>query len=159
MCFNTDIPDEDGSLAAELTETYLEGADMGDFNSMSPGLIDVNDMFLTQFRWPLVVISAFLFPQLLSVLFIKAPTYEMAQLVSASDPVYFYAFNFLGRNSLFDYVFIRSPPPFPHGVCHADELIYLWVYPFPSIPPGLNRTEQALSDQMVKVWTNFVIHG
>lgn len=45
------------------------------------------------------------------------------------------------------------------GVSHADDLIYLFIFPFPSLPPGLNRTEEALSKQMLQVWTNFVIHG
>ena len=45
------------------------------------------------------------------------------------------------------------------GVAHADELIYLYKFPFKSIPPGLNATEQVLSNKMGHVWTNFVIHG
>ena len=37
--------------------------------------------------------------------------------------------------------------------------MFLFKYVFPSIPPGLNATEQILSDQMGQVWTNFVIYG
>jgi hypothetical protein len=45
------------------------------------------------------------------------------------------------------------------GVAHADELIYLFIFPFASVPPGLNRTEEELSKKMLQVWTNFVIYG
>jgi hypothetical protein len=45
------------------------------------------------------------------------------------------------------------------GVCHSDELIYLYVIPFPSIPPGLNVSETKLSKKMLQTWTNFVKYG
>jgi hypothetical protein len=38
-------------------------------------------------------------------------------------------------------------------------MMFLFKYVFPTIPPGLNATEQILSDQMGQVWTNFVIYG
>jgi hypothetical protein len=45
------------------------------------------------------------------------------------------------------------------GVSHADELIYLFIYPFQSIPPGLNASETDHSMKMLQVWTNFVKFG
>ena len=124
-----------------------------------------------------------------SVLFMKAPTYEMSQLVSQYNPnAFFYSFEFDARNSLFIYIFNNNPPPIPHGIYallilititladisyfqiarlyfdisgvdHGDELIYLFVYPFPSVPPGLNKTETDLSMKMLQTWTNFVKYG
>ena len=41
----------------------------------------------------------------------------------------------------------------------SDELIYLFKFPFPSVPPGLNATEQVVSHQMSQTWSNFVIYG
>ncbi|EFX83387.1 hypothetical protein DAPPUDRAFT_240264 [Daphnia pulex] len=71
-----------------------------------------------------------------SVLFLKGPTYENSQLVSQHNPnAFFYSFD------------------------HADELIYLFIYPFPSIPPGLNASETQHSMKMLQVWTNFVKFG
>jgi hypothetical protein len=120
---------------------------------------------------------------MLSVLFLKAPTYETSQIVSQHNPnAFYYSFEFEGRNSLNDYSFSRNPVPVPHGirllavpffsriktlsiyyldpgVAHADEMIYLFVFPFPSIPPGLNAAEEELSKKMLQVWTNFVIYG
>jgi len=131
------IPDPDNVLADQLTEKYFKGADMGNFTSMTPGFTDM-----------------------CSVLFLKGPTYITAQYNAQHNPnTYWYSFNFEGRNSLFTYFFIKSDPPIPHGVCHADELIYLFKYPFPSVPPGLNATEQVVSQQMSQAWSNFVIYG
>lgn len=45
------------------------------------------------------------------------------------------------------------------GVDHADEMIYLFIYPFPSDPPFLNEREKDLSMKMIQVWTNFAIYG
>jgi len=131
------IDDPTGELAAQLTEKYLGTAEMGNFTSMTPGLTDM-----------------------LSVLFLKAPTYETSQLVSQHNPnAFYYSFEYEGRNSIFEYTFASNPVPVPHGVSHGDEMIYLFVYPFPSIPPGLNKTEEEFSKKMLQVWTNFVKFG
>ncbi|XP_046631314.1 cholinesterase 1-like [Daphnia pulicaria] len=131
------IDDPTGELAAQLTDKYLGTAEMGNFTSMTPGLTDM-----------------------CSVLFLKGPSYEISQLVSQHNPnAFFYSFEYEGRNSIFNYVFAGNPPPFPSGVAHADELIYLFIFPFASVPPGLNRTEEELSKKMLQVWTNFVIYG
>lgn len=45
------------------------------------------------------------------------------------------------------------------GVDHADEMIYLFIYPFPSQPPLLNDEEEKLSRKMIQVWTNFAKYG
>lgn len=37
------IPDPTGAVAANMTQTYLSGAEMGNFESMTPGLTDVRD--------------------------------------------------------------------------------------------------------------------
>jgi hypothetical protein len=54
---------------------------------------------------------------MLSVLFLKAPTYETSQLVSQHNPnAYFYSFEYEGRNSIFTYAFAVNTPPVPHGI-------------------------------------------
>lgn len=37
----TEIQDDNGAIAAEYVSKYLRGAEMGNFVSMAPGLIDV----------------------------------------------------------------------------------------------------------------------
>ena len=124
--------------------------------------------------------------QICSVLFLKDPTWELIRLTSPYESNgFFYSFEFDARNSLYTYLFVGDRPPIPHGnffllalvnpnylisqwrnfadisigVDHADELIYLWVYPFPSVPPGLNQTETVLSKRMLQTWTNVVTYG
>ena len=102
--------------------------------------------------------------QIFSVIEMKAPTYEYAQALSDWAPkTFYYAFNYLGRHSIYDIVFVTNKPPIPHGVTHADELLYLWVFPFPEGSDNnnrkLNASEQTVSDRMIQVWTNFVING
>lgn len=54
---------------------------------------------------------------MLSVLFLKAPTYETSQIVSQHNPnAFYYSFEFEGRNSLNDYSFSMNPVPVPHGI-------------------------------------------
>nr|CAH0102948.1 unnamed protein product [Daphnia galeata] len=131
------IEDESGELAVQLTEKYLGDAEMGNFTSMTPGLTD-----------------------LCSVLFIKESTYENLQLIAQHNPsAFFYSFEYEGRNSLCNAFFIGNQPPVPHGVCHSDELIYFFIYPFASLPSGLNASETELSHKMLQTWTNFVKYG
>lgn len=53
-----------------------------------------------------------------------------------------------------------SEYPWDHGVCHGDEMIYLFAFPFPGQDPStLNDEELELSKKMVKAWTNFVKTG
>ena len=109
-----DIEDENDELATALTEKYLGDADMGNFASMTPGLTDVSGLHKLQVEFEITI---WFIEQLCSVLFLKAPTYEMMQYHSDHNAnSYFYAFNFEGRNSLFTYIFIRDPPPIPHGM-------------------------------------------
>ncbi|KZS04109.1 Carboxylic ester hydrolase [Daphnia magna] len=134
------VRDDTGVLADALVDKYLADADMGDFTSMTPGLTDM-----------------------LGVLFLKSAGYETVRLHSLhNEHSYWYSFNYEGRNSLFIYLFASNPPNYPpvdHGVDHADEMIYLFIYPFPSDPPFLDEREKDLSLKMIQVWTNFAYYG
>jgi len=126
------IPDQDGSVAKALTEKYLSKTKIGDFTSMTPGLIDMT-----------------------GVTFIKSAGYENVMLHSKHNPnSYWYSFDFDGRYSLYFYMYFGHWPPYPHGVSHADELMYLFEFFFP-----FNATEKLLSKRMLKVWTNFAKYG
>ena len=47
----------------------------------------------------------------------------------------------------------------PLGVCHADDLIYLFDPVFRGLLPELPFTEKAVRDTMTTAWLNFAIHG
>lgn len=46
----TGIPDPTGQIAANMTQTYLGGAEMGNLTSMTPGMVDVRKHFCL-FDW------------------------------------------------------------------------------------------------------------
>ena len=101
----------------------------------------------------------FYFAKLCGYLFFKWPVYNMARwAANHNSQTFLYSFNFVGRNSFFSYTFPTNPPV-PHGASHVDEMMYSWVWPFFSIPVGLNISEILLSDKMIQMWTNFVIYG
>lgn len=127
------VEDPDGQIAKEYTEKYLGSAQLGDFQSMVAGLTDMT-----------------------GVLFEKEGAYQTVQLHSKFNPnSYWYAFNYEGRFSLFNVLFAGHIPPIPHGVCHADEMLYLFAFP----TFGNNFTEAILSQRMIQVWTNFAKYG
>ena len=47
----------------------------------------------------------------------------------------------------------------PMGVCHADDLIYLWSPVFGIGELALNAEESAIGDTMTTAWTNFAVSG
>jgi len=127
------LTDESGELAAALTAKYLANAELGNFASMAPGLIDM-----------------------CSVLFFKESCHETTILHSKFNPnSYWYSFIFEGRNSLWNAVFRPPRPPMEHGVSHADELLYMFNFPTYTN----NATEAVLSRRMLDVWTAFAKYG
>jgi len=126
------IPDDTGAVADALKSKYLSKTQLGNFTSMVPGLIDMT-----------------------GVTFIKSAGYENVVLHSKHNPnSYWYSFDYEGRYSLYFYMYFGHWPPYPHGVSHADELIYLFEFLFP-----LNANEKLLSQRMLKVWTTFAKYG
>ena len=56
--------------------------------------------------------------------------------------------------SLGEYSFTQNFGIDPIGVCHADDLIYLWG--LPTWPIGtLNEADEEMRSMMTTVWTNF----
>lgn len=90
------------------------------------------------------------------MLFLKEGGYQTVQIHSRFNPnAYWYSFNYEGRFSLYTVLFFPNLPPIPHGVCHADELIYLFAFP----TYGNNFTEAIVSQRMLQVWTTFAKYG
>jgi len=124
------IADETGELAEALTEKFFDGLEMGNFRSMIPGMIDLG-----------------------TVLFFKETCHQKVITHSKFNPnSYFYYFTYDGRFSLCRAI---TPPGAHHGVCHGDDLIYMFDYP----TFGHNETEAVMSEQMLDVWTTFAKYG
>ena len=65
--------------------------------------------------------------------------------------VYQYIFTYEGQNSLTKFFGIQEPI----GVCHADELFYLWKL----FNTTLNEADTAVMKTMVSNWVNFATEG
>jgi len=66
-----------------------------------------------------------------------------------NNSTYFYSFEYEGQ-------YTRQPDtvPFPGGVAHADDLIYLFL-----LSEELDENETTLSGMMVDYWANFATSG
>jgi para-nitrobenzyl esterase len=85
------------------------------------------------------------------------PSRVAAQQLSANKPAYTYEFSDEKAPELLLPV-PMSDPTFVYGAAHASELQFVWDLPTPA-GMGLSSDEQALSDTMVKYWTQFAKTG
>lgn len=78
------------------------------------------------------------------------------RLPYATAPTYTYVFDHLGSGSASEYF---GGGDLKLGVCHADELQYLfsWGVVLPTTVP--TKRDVAIREAMVEMWTNFAIHG
>jgi len=101
---------------------------------------------------------------LFSALFMKAPILRTAEILSRRVPeVYFYSFEYAGRNSLWNFlglVPILVPelapliPPFDGGTTHGDDLLYMFTLPM--FPTQIDLT---VSRNYCTYFTNFATNG
>lgn len=129
------IDDKTASVSRSMQMTYLPDAEMGDWDSMIGGMIDLSGvMFLKSGLWELT---------------------RRASLAAPEYPFYFYSWEYEADDSLFDWIFMSVPDiPMPGGVSHADELLYLF-----HLPSDHDDRQKIMVDRMTKIWTNFAIHG
>lgn len=82
--------------------------------------------------------------------------YLRKRLESATAPTYAYVFDHLGSASASE---IFGGGNLQMGVCHADELQYLfsWEEVFPTTVP--TKRDIVIREAMVEMWVNFAIHG
>ena len=78
----------------------------------------------------------------------------MFYLIKHSVKTYLYFLTYQGR---FSYTQLYGIDPM--GVCHADDLIYLWSPVFGIGELALNAEESAIRDTMTTAWTNFALSG
>jgi para-nitrobenzyl esterase len=79
------------------------------------------------------------------------PMLRAAQALSAGGRVYAYEFN----DPKAPQIFLPPVPDFEYASAHASEIQYLFTLP----KSTLSAEQKALSDQMVKYWTNFAKTG
>uniref|UniRef100_A0A1A9X418 Carboxylic ester hydrolase n=1 Tax=Glossina brevipalpis TaxID=37001 RepID=A0A1A9X418_9MUSC len=72
-----------------------------------------------------------------------------------SSPVYMYRFAFDGALGLYKRMLGLQRP----GVCHGDELGYLFKFGFFNLNLDPNSMEVVVKNRMVRMWTNFAKYG
>ena len=80
---------------------------------------------------------------------------NIMSLLQISNNVYHYFFNYVGTVSNAERWFNIHRPEL--GACHGDELLYL--IPDKSVDALVTETDRAISDLLVKFWTNFAKSG
>jgi len=89
-----------------LDDTYFDSWQLGDLAAMQPGLID-----------------------LLGVFFLKASSYTMVKENSRLNPSYWYSFDYVSEHKSAFHALYMDPTLKANvtpGVCHGDELLYLF---------------------------------
>lgn len=129
------IEDKTASISNSMRMTYLPDATMGDWDSMIGGMIDMSGvMFLKSGLWELT---------------------RRASLAPTTSPIYFYSWEYEADDSLFDWIFMSFPDiPVPGGICHADELLYLF-----HLPAVHDDRQKVMVDRMTQIWTDFAKYG
>ncbi|XP_046395467.1 juvenile hormone esterase-like [Ischnura elegans] len=125
------VKDPNFWLVDAIESRYEPPNAVGNFTLLMPGLIDI-----------------------LGAAFLKGPTYHVVQFNSQYVNSYHYTFNYNGSKSLWSMIGNKNSP-FPGGICHSDELLYIFSIPlFP-----LNEKDKHVSHKMVALWTNFATYG
>nr|CAD7257249.1 unnamed protein product [Timema shepardi] len=147
------IEDPTGLVVQTLTEKYFGHGELGNFSKMTPGLVDdgVEGGACAGLHGVLSVLPT---PQICGVSLLKASAFRTVLENSRVQPSYLYSFNYDGQFTMFGYG-EEVDYPFPGGVAHSDDLIYL----FPHHDKNLSDAELAVANTMVDLWTNFAATG
>ena len=95
-----------GQSVEELLQIYFNSNELGRPAAIMPGLSRIMARFI-----------------------MNQPTYEFGLLLAPHVPVYLYSFDYLGDNSLIEYLLppkAEGEPPLEPGVNHSDDLLYLF---------------------------------
>ncbi|KAK9510784.1 hypothetical protein O3M35_005496 [Rhynocoris fuscipes] len=126
------IDDTTGAITDVFKDKFFEQNEMGNFTAMTPGLVDICGVTL-----------------------LKACTLKQARKnLKYNKNTYLYTMNYMGHLTKFGYG-EEVNYPFPGGVAHSDDLIYL----FPFSKGNLTESEMVVAKTMVELWTNFAIYG
>ncbi|KAK4321531.1 hypothetical protein Pmani_007653 [Petrolisthes manimaculis] len=130
------LKEENGVVANSMRLSYLPNAEMGNWYSMIGGMVDMG-----------------------GVMFLKSGLWELAttaQQAVNNLTVFFYSFEFESADdSLFEWIFISHPDiPVEGGVCHADELLYLF-----HLPLDADSREATMVRRLTLLWSNFAKYG
>lgn len=75
-----------------------------------------------------------------------------------SDPVNFYYFEYKGENSMVNLLLNGHPTLLDTGVCHGDELFYLFNLEIDRMKKESFR-DQRMTQRMTTLWTDFATYS
>jgi acetylcholinesterase len=73
----------------------------------------------------------------------------------SGDNIYFYRFAYDGALGLYKRLLNVNRP----GICHGDELGYLFYFGFFNVKIDASSSEFAVKQRLLRLWTNFVKSG
>lgn len=80
----------------------------------------------------------------------------MAHALNGHGPIWFYNFDYRGKNTYGDrFALTTDNINFNWGVCHCDDLLYL--FKSPHYFEDIVDMDKDLSEIMVSMWTDFAI--
>ncbi|KAG8252389.1 hypothetical protein J6590_057810 [Homalodisca vitripennis] len=126
------IDDTTGAITDVFQDKYFRVEEIGNFTAMVPGLVDICGVTL-----------------------LKACTLQQARRNAHVQPTFLYTFNYRGQYTKFGYGDDAHHYPFPGGVAHSNDLLYL----FPNTEGSLNSADREVAKTVVELWTSFASNG
>lgn len=77
---------------------------------------------------------------------------------SGQMSTYMYLFDYLGQNSMVNLITNNSPRLFNTGVCHGDELFYLFSLNSDDVK-SFSTYDHRISQRLARLWTDFAKYG
>lgn len=89
--------------------------------------------------------------------FFKAPSFQTAKYHSSVNRTFWYSFDHTSPHTLFPWLYGGGAdvPPFPGGITHSDDTIFL----FEILLFSLTGDEAAVRDRVVSYWADFATYG
>ncbi|XP_046687175.1 juvenile hormone esterase-like, partial [Homalodisca vitripennis] len=126
------IDDTTGAITDVFQDKYFRVEEIGNFTAMVPGLVDICGVTL-----------------------LKACTLQQARRNAHVQSTFLYTFNYRGQYTKFGYGDDAHHYPFPGGVAHSNDLLYL----FPNTEGSLNSADREVAKTVVELWTSFASNG
>lgn len=92
---------------------------------------------------------------LTDLMFVRGITDAAKVHSTFNDDVYFYKFGYDGALGLYKRLLNVNRP----GVCHGDELGYLFYFGIFNVNLDPSSSEANVKKRMLRLWTNFVKYG
>lgn len=91
-------------------------------------------------------------------LYVSCADETLKLLAQSRAPVYQYAFEHRGQNSMVNLLVNNVPTYYPTGVCHGDELFYLFNLRISGLRE-MSLEDVRVENRLLTLWTDFAKYG